>query len=106
MLIRLVRMTFRPRDLETFLRLFDETAPHIRAFPGCRHLELWQDTRFENVVTTCSHWTSADALEAYRHSPLFRETWARTKPLFAAAPQAFSHYPLRSDPTTDVPQGE
>ncbi len=41
MLIRLVRMTFRPDALEAFLALFDASAPQIRAFPGCRHLELW-----------------------------------------------------------------
>lgn len=94
-------MTFRPRDLEAFLQIFDESAPRIRAFPGCQHLELWQDTRFDNQLTTYSHWDSADALERYRQSSLFRETWARTKPLFAAPPQAFSHTCLRPQPVRD-----
>jgi quinol monooxygenase YgiN len=58
---------------------------------GCRHLELWRDTRFPNVCTTFSHWASADALQAYRQGDLFQKTWARTKPLFAAAPVAHSY---------------
>ena len=90
MLLRTVRMTFRPDRLDDFLTLFEEARPRISAAPGCRHLELWQDERFPNVLTTFSHWEDAEALEAYRHSPLFRETWARTTPLFAGAPVAYS----------------
>ena len=90
MLLRTVRMTFRPDRLDAFLDLFAEARPRIRAAPGCRHLELWRDARFPNVLTTYSEWDDADALDAYRHSDLFRATWARTTPLFAAAPVAHS----------------
>ena len=90
MLLRTVRMTFRPDRLDDFLALFREARPRIAAAPGCRHLELWQDARFPNVLTTYSHWDSADALDAYRQSELFTATWARTTPLFAAAPVARS----------------
>ncbi len=92
MLIRTVRMTFRPDRLDQFHDVFRATAEHIRAVDGCRHLELWEDTRFPNVLTTYSHWASREALEAYRESVLFRSTWDKTKPLFAAAPVARSHY--------------
>ena len=96
MLIRLVRMTFHPDALGDFLEIFDASAPQIRAFPGCHHLELWQDERYPNIFTTYSHWTDADALNRYRHSDLFKETWARTKPLFAAPPRARSQQVLRT----------
>ena len=99
-LVRLVRMTLHPDSVETFLRQFDEAAPHIRATPGCLHLELWRDARFPNVVTTYSHWRDAEALDAYRHGELFRATWAKTKPLFAAAPVATSHHALRAPITS------
>ena len=95
-IIRLVRLTIRPDALDDFLAHFDVAAPEIRAFEGCRHLELWQDARFPNVVTTCSRWNDAEALERYRQSDLFRETWARVKPLFAARPVARSHTALRT----------
>lgn len=95
MLIRIVRMTFRPDALDEFLALFDASAPQIRAFDGCRHLELWRDARYPNLLSTYSHWTDADALDRYRHSELFRTTWAQTKPLFAGPPRAFSQHVLR-----------
>lgn len=90
MLIRTVRMTFRPDRLDDFLALFREARPRIAAAPGCRHLDLWQDARFPNVLTTFSQWDDEQALDAYRQSDLFRTTWARTTPLFAAAPVAHS----------------
>lgn len=96
MLIRIVRMTFRPDALETFLERFDATAPQIRAVEGCLHLELWQSVRFPNICTTCSHWQSEADLERYRRSELFRRTWREVRPLFAAPPQAHSYAVLRS----------
>ena len=99
MLVRTVRMPFRPDRLEEFLDgVFRPSAPHIRAFPGCRHLALWRDERFANVLTTYSLWDDAAALARYRESDLFRATWARTTPLFAAAPVALSHYEVEEAP--------
>ncbi|MEM6297211.1 MAG: putative quinol monooxygenase [Bacteroidota bacterium] len=87
---RIVRMQFRENGVETFLKNFAEASPKIRAFEGCLHLELWQDPDDSTIFMTYSHWENADALEVYRHSELFRATWAKTKPLFAAKPIAFS----------------
>lgn len=100
-LIRLVRMTFHPDRLDAFLSLFDEVAPHIRAFPGCLHLELWQDARYPGVVQTYSHWRDAAALKAYRESTLFEATWARTRTLFAAPPRAWSMVRIRDIPFSE-----
>ena len=97
MLLRTVRMTFRPDRLDEFLALFRGARPRIAAAPGCRHLELWRDARFPNVLTTFSHWDDAQALEAYRRSELFTATWAKTYPLFAAAPVAHSQERLDDD---------
>lgn len=98
MLIRIVRMTFHPDAVDAFLEQFDRAAPKIRGFPGCTHLELWEDVRFPNRCTTYSHWTDEEALDAYRDSELFRSTWRAVKPLFAAPPRAFSSRQLRADP--------
>lgn len=94
---RIVRMTFRPDAVEAFVTIFEAAAPHIRAFPGCHHLELWRDADDATVFTTFSYWADANALNAYRHSNLFRTTWANTKPLFAAKPKAWSYFPADSD---------
>jgi len=90
-LVRLVRMTFAPDAVDRFLDQFDDTAPQIRSFPGCHHLELWRDTETPTAFTTHSHWTSAEALNEYRESKLFRSTWSTVKPLFAARPEAHSY---------------
>ena len=92
MLIRTVRMTFHPARVPDFLALFAGARPKIAAQPGCRHLALWRDARYPNIFTTYSLWDDAAALDAYRHSELFRTTWAETKPLFAARPAAHSHH--------------
>ncbi len=90
MLVRIVRMTFRPDALPDFHAIFDRSKQQIRAFPGNRHLELLHDPDNPAVRMTYSLWDDANALEAYRKSDLFRHTWAATKPLFAERPVAFS----------------
>lgn len=91
MLVRIVRMTFTPSDVDAFLAQFDESAPQIRAVSGCQHLELWRDVDTPAVCTTYSHWTSKTALNRYRNSDLFQSTWAAVKPLFDAQPVAHSY---------------
>ena len=90
MLVRIVRMTFREDALPDFHAIFDRSKAHIRAFPGNQHLELLRDPDNPAVRMTYSLWNDADALEAYRQSDLFRQTWAVTKVLFAERPVAFS----------------
>lgn len=94
-LIRIVRMTFRPDAVIDFLALFDASSPQIRQFAGCHHLELWQDSAQPNVCTTYSLWAGEDALETYRRSDLFRSTWLDAKALFAAPPEASSYSRIR-----------
>jgi len=90
-IIRVVRMTFRPDAVDAFRQLFAERCATIRGFTGCTHLELWQEAGDNTVMATCSHWQSAEHLDAYRASPFFADTWAATKALFAAPAQAWSY---------------
>ena len=90
MIVRVVRMEFREEETGAFLTLFEERKGLIRHFPGCNHLELWQDANNPNSFFTYSHWESEEALNHYRFSELFKDTWARTKELFAAKAQAWS----------------
>ncbi|MBD2757839.1 putative quinol monooxygenase [Spirosoma validum] len=90
MLVRIVRMTFQEDKLPDFHTIFDNSKYKIRAFPGNHHLELLRDPDQPNVRMTYSLWESADALEAYRQSELFRATWAATKVLFSDRAVAFS----------------
>lgn len=90
MLVRVVKMTFRAEAVETFRQLFESRRQQIREFDGCTHLELWQDRLHANIFFTYSHWQHAEALQTYRTSPFFAETWQQTKLLFAARAEAWS----------------
>lgn len=83
-------MTFEEEKVRDFLNVFAESKNAIRHFPGCRHLELWRDRSRRNIFFTYSFWESETALENYRNSELFKNTWSRTKVLFAAKPEAWS----------------
>jgi len=90
MLIRSVRMTFKSEKVGEFLNIFERSKKKIRRFPGCRHLELHGDYSDENIFATYSIWENEMALENYRNSDLFKETWSQTKILFEKQPVAFS----------------
>ena len=90
MITRIVRLSIRPEEETHFMSLFTAVSKDIRNFPGCRHLELMRDPDDSGVYFTLSKWTSAEHLEEYRKSPLFKNTWNKVKPLFSEAAQAYS----------------
>ncbi|RCR68785.1 putative quinol monooxygenase [Larkinella punicea] len=90
MLVRIVRMTFQETNTADFLAIFEASKQKIRTFSGCLHLELLRDLDNPAVYVTYSHWETPEALEKYRHSELFKTTWAATKRLFAERATAFS----------------
>ncbi|HXS35146.1 MAG TPA: antibiotic biosynthesis monooxygenase family protein [Flavipsychrobacter sp.] len=90
MIKRIVQMTFREEEIDNFLNLFQKIKQRIKAFDGCHHLELWQDTYRKNVFFTYSIWESETHLDHYRFSEFFKETWVKTKVLFAENPHAWS----------------
>jgi heme-degrading monooxygenase HmoA len=85
-----VKMTFNEEAIPAFLSMFNERKTTIRNFPGCSHLELWQDKHHPTVYFTYSHWESEEALDHYRYSEFFKETWALTKQHFALKAEAYS----------------
>lgn len=97
MIVRIVKMTFQPQHVADFVQVFEASKEQIRAFEGCLHLELLQHSS-KSIFTTYSHWESEKHLDAYRHSELFKQTWAQTKVLFAAKPEAWSSKQLHRLP--------
>jgi quinol monooxygenase YgiN len=87
---RIVKMVFREDEVEKFQQLFTERKDRIRHFPGCRHLELWQDEKEKNIFFTYSIWESEAHLDHYRFSAFFKETWSLTKALFTGKPEAWT----------------
>ena len=90
MILRIVQMSFKPENIDAFTTLFNERKETIRNFPGCTHLELWQDTNEPAIFFTYSNWDSEKDLNHYRYSEFFKETWNMTRALFSDKPQAWS----------------
>ncbi|MBK8557041.1 MAG: antibiotic biosynthesis monooxygenase [Lewinellaceae bacterium] len=91
MIKRIVKMRFREDAVQTFIgEVFEESKDAIRAFPGCQHMELLQHTQSNTTLFTLSIWDDEAALDRYRNSPLFKQTWARTKALFEDRAEAWS----------------
>ncbi|MDO8367314.1 MAG: antibiotic biosynthesis monooxygenase family protein [Saprospiraceae bacterium] len=91
MIKRIVKMTFREEAVQTFVaEVFEHSKARIRAFEGCQHMELLQHKSRPNVLFTLSIWDNEAALEAYRASELFADTWAKTKALFAEKAEAWT----------------
>lgn len=90
MLKRMVKMTFQKDRVDDFLLIFENSKNLIRHFPGCQHLELLHLENHPEVMFTFSIWDGPEALENYRQSELFQQTWSKTKVLFAGKPEAWS----------------
>jgi quinol monooxygenase YgiN len=90
MIVRIVKMTFRPEEVATFQELFVGWKPRIRNFPGCEHLELLHSVDDPRVFFTYSHWNGPSDLEAYRISDVFASVWPTVKGLFAAPAEAWT----------------
>lgn len=90
MLVRIVKMKFKPEAVEGFLALFHKNKEKIRHFEGCQHLELFRSQHDETMFFTYSYWSSEEHLNAYRHSDLFSKVWSSTKAGFSQKAEAWS----------------
>jgi len=96
MFTRIVKMEFKAENIPAFLSNFEKIKSKIRNFPGCLFLELYHDKQDDAVFFTYSRWEDETDLENYRHSELFKEVWATTKPMFRSKAQAWSVNTLHS----------
>jgi heme-degrading monooxygenase HmoA len=53
-------------------------------------MELLRNIAAPNVLFTLSMWENELALDTYRQSELFKDTWAKTKVLFLEKAEAWS----------------
>ena len=96
MLVRIVKMGFEDDKIDDFIAIFEHAKEKIRSFDGCEFLELYQDKNDSSVFFTYSYWRDEAALDSYRNSKLFENTWKKTKKLFNQKPQAWSVDKLHS----------
>ena len=90
MIVRIVKMDFKPEHVGQFTSLFSSVREKIAATDGCESLLLYRDIADKNCFFTYSHWRSEADLNRYRESSLFKDTWAKTKVLFRERPAAWS----------------
>lgn len=90
MIIRIVKLTFQEDKLEDFQNIWKESKSKIINMNGCHFVEMMQSKSPSNVCFTYSIWDDEDRLNEYRHSEVFKATWAKTKVLFADKPQAWT----------------
>ncbi len=90
MITRFVKLHLKPEYIDTFRELFTKVNQKIKAMKGCKNVVLLQDIQNPCIFFTHSEWESEDALNAYRNTPLFIETWAFVKPFFAEKAAAWS----------------
>jgi quinol monooxygenase YgiN len=82
MIIRIVKLTFRPEESETFKKYFVTVDDMIRNQPGCQLLQAWQARHQPNIFFTYSLWDSEEDLNNYRASEFFGIFWKTVKPWF------------------------
>ena len=90
MILRLVQMQFELSRTSEFLEVFAIHRKALSEFPGCLKIELLRDINDPGRFSTLSHWDSAQHLEDYRQSDLFKLVWQKVKPMFRDKAQAFS----------------
>jgi quinol monooxygenase YgiN len=90
MIIRIVKLTFKPEHIAAFQTIFENSCEQIRAQQGCLGLRLLQDKHRPEIFFTYSHWESEEDLNRYRHSELFGQVWPATKKLFGDRPDAWT----------------
>ena len=89
MMKRIVKMKFRKESVETFLNLFESVKFKISGLEDCHSLELVQAFD-EQTFFTISIWENEEALNAYRNSEMFKETWTVVKTLLEIKAEAWS----------------
>ncbi len=90
MIIRIVKMTFKEDFVTIFLKNLNGRKEKIRNFEGCHYLQVLQDKNNPNIIFSHSHWDDEAALNKYRYSDFFAETWTFSKKGFAAKPEAWT----------------
>lgn len=90
MIVRIVKLSLHPDKVNQFLDLFETVREQISSFEGCTYTEMLTDVEQSGVVFTYSLWDSPEALEKYRNSKLFKNTWSQVKPLFNAKAEAWT----------------
>jgi len=94
MIVRLVSLKIQLDKVEEFKQFFETIHDRIREAQGCLSLRVVADLEGLGEFFTVSEWESPAALEAYKNSAFFQETWPRVKSFLRDRPWAQSFHVL------------
>ena len=83
-------MDIKPGHVQDFISIFQGVKGKIISQSGCISLQLFHDVKSPNFIFTVSRWSSQEALEDYRSSPFFQETWTKVKLYFDGPTKVWS----------------
>lgn len=90
MIVRIVKMVFKPDAVEPFKLFFDQIKTKVASYRGCQHMILMQGKQDKHILFTYSIWDDEDALNRYRDSETFTHIWTETKKGFAEKAEAWT----------------
>lgn len=90
MIIRIVKLTMRKEEVNTFKNYFSTVCETIRNQEGCTLLQAWQDINQPEIFFTYSLWKQEEDLNRYRDSEFFLQFWKTVKPWFGAKAEVWS----------------
>ena len=90
MILRIVKMNVNSSHVDDFASVFQSVKPRILTQEGCLSVRLFHDAESPNVIFTVSRWTSVEALDAYRSTSFFQDTWMKVKVFFDGPTQVWS----------------
>ena len=97
MIVRLVRLKFKPEHIEEFLAFYEQSRETIRHQQGCLTLSMLRETNDEAAFCTWSTWRSGRDLQQYRRSEFFRDFWPRVRAMLREPAEAVSYEHLHGD---------
>jgi quinol monooxygenase YgiN len=90
MILRIVKLHFTEKGLETFEISINEYVDAIKSQDGCKELMIYKDVMCQHTILTYSKWDSIEHLNNYRKSETFGKIWPETKKLFSKKPEVYS----------------
>lgn len=80
-----VEAEFSSEKVSEAIRLFEAQAATVRGMEGCEHYKLFR-TPDEPRIAIVQRWTSMEAFDAYRDSPVMATLGQGLKPIMSKPP--------------------
>ena len=87
---RIVKLILLEGEEENFLNIYRTRNPSLKNVKGCQSTCVLKSITSDQEFFTLSVWDSVQALEDYRNSEYFKETWSLVKQLLGGKTQVWN----------------